>query len=43
MLYYIPNSFIYNSQKLETTQIFLNREMGTENEIHLHNAVLLRY
>ena len=31
MLYYVHSSFIYNSQKLERTQMSLNRGMGTEN------------
>ena len=30
MLHYIHSSLIYNSQKLEKTQIFLNRRMDTE-------------
>jgi hypothetical protein len=30
-----------NSQKLERTQIYLNRGMDTENVVHLHNGVLL--
>jgi hypothetical protein len=32
---------IYNSQKLERTQMSLNRGMDTENVVHLHNGVLL--
>jgi hypothetical protein len=32
---------IYNSQKLESTQMPLNRGMDTENVVHLHNGVLL--
>jgi hypothetical protein len=35
--------FVYNSQKLERTQMPLNRGMGTENMVHLHNGVLLSY
>jgi hypothetical protein len=31
------------SQKLERTQISLNRGMDKENVVHLHNGVLLRY
>jgi hypothetical protein len=38
-----PSSHIYNSQNLETTQMFLNRGMDTENMVHLHNGVLLSY
>jgi hypothetical protein len=37
------NSLIYNSQKLERTQMPLNRGMDTENVVHLHNGVLLSY
>jgi hypothetical protein len=36
-------SLIYNSQKLERTQMPLNRGMDTENVVHLHNGVLLSY
>jgi hypothetical protein len=32
---------IYNSQKLERTQMSLNRRMDTENVVHLHIGVLL--
>jgi hypothetical protein len=34
---------LYNSQKLKRTQMSLNRGMDTENMVHLHNGVLLRY
>jgi hypothetical protein len=34
---------IYNSQKLQRTQMPLNRGMDTENVVHLHNGVLLSY
>jgi hypothetical protein len=34
---------IYNSQKLERTQMPLNRGIDTENVVHLHNGVLLSY
>jgi hypothetical protein len=40
---YVHNSLIYNSQKLERTQMSLNRGMDRENVIHLHNGVLLSY
>ena len=43
MLHYVHSSVIYNSQKLERTQMSLNGEMDTENVIHLHNGVLLSY
>lgn len=39
-LQYVHSSLICNSQKLETTQIFLNQRMDTENMIHLHNGIL---
>jgi hypothetical protein len=31
------------TQKLERTQMSLNRRMDTENVVHLHNGVLLSY
>jgi hypothetical protein len=31
---------INNSQKPETTQMFLNQTMDKENVVHLHNGVL---
>jgi hypothetical protein len=37
----VHNSLIYNSQKLERTQISLNRGIDTENVVQLHNGVLL--
>ena len=40
---YVHSSLIYNSQKLERTQMSLNRGMDTENMVHLHNGVLLSY
>jgi hypothetical protein len=42
MLHYVL-SLIYNSQKLETLQMCLNREMDIENVVHLHNSILLSY
>jgi hypothetical protein len=36
MLHYVHSSLIYKSQKLERTQISLNRGMDTENVVHLH-------
>jgi hypothetical protein len=41
MIHYVPSSPIYNSQKLERTQMSLNRGMDTENVVHLYNGVLL--
>ena len=43
MLHYVHSSHIYNSQKLERTQMSLNRGMDTENVIYLHNGVLLSH
>jgi hypothetical protein len=43
MLHYVHSSLIYNRQKLERTQMSLNRGMDTENVVHLHNGVLLSY
>ena len=43
MLHYVHSSLIYNSQKLERTQMPLNKGMDTENVVHLHNGVLLSY
>jgi hypothetical protein len=43
MLHYIQNSLIYNSQKLERTQMSFNRRMDTENVVHVHNGILLSY
>ena len=42
-VHYVHSSLIYNSQKLERTQLSLNRGMDTENVVHLHNGVLLSY
>jgi hypothetical protein len=41
--HYVHSSLIYNSQKLEITQMPLNRGMDTKNVVHLHNGVLLSY
>jgi hypothetical protein len=43
MLHYVHSSLIYNSQKLERSQKFLNRGMDTEIVEHLHNIVLPSY
>ena len=37
------SGLIYNSQKLERTQMPLNRGMDPENVVHLHNGILLSY
>ena len=34
MLHYVHSSLIYKSQKLERTQMPLNRGMDTENVVH---------
>ena len=39
MPHYVHSSLIYNSQKLERTQISLNRGMDTENVVHLHSGI----
>jgi hypothetical protein len=43
MLHYFHSSLIYNSQKLERTQMPLNRGMDKENVVYLHNGLLLSY
>jgi len=43
VLHYVHSSLIYNSQKLERTQMSFNRGMDTENVVHLHNGILLSY
>jgi hypothetical protein len=43
MFHYVYSSLTYNNQKLERTQMSLNRGMDAENVIHLHNGVLLSY
>ena len=39
MLHYVHSSLIDNSQKLERTQMLLNRGMDTENVLHLLSAI----
>ena len=34
MLHYVHSSLIYNSQKLERTQMSLNKGMDSENVVH---------
>jgi hypothetical protein len=41
MHHYVPSSLMYNSQKLETTQMSFGRRMNTENVVHLPNGNLL--
>jgi hypothetical protein len=40
---FIEGGLIYYSQKLEITQMSLNRGMDTEKVIHLYNGVLYSY
>jgi hypothetical protein len=40
---YVSSDLVCESQKLETTQMSHNRRMDTENVVHLHDGVLLRY
>ena len=43
MFHYVHSSRIYNNQKLETTQMFLNSGMDTENVVPLYSGALLSY
>jgi hypothetical protein len=43
VFHYVYSSLVCDSQKLETTQMFHDRRMDTENVIHLHNGILLSY
>jgi hypothetical protein len=43
ILHCVHSNLIYNSQKLERTQMSLNRGMDTENVVHLHNGELHSY
>jgi len=43
MFHYVHSSLIYNSQKLERTQMPFNRGMDKENVVHLHSGILLSY
>jgi hypothetical protein len=43
MFHYVHSSLIYNNQKLERTQMSLNRGMDIENVVYLHNEILLSY
>jgi hypothetical protein len=36
MFHYVHSGLIYDSQKLETTQMSHDRRMDTENVVHLH-------
>ena len=39
MFLYVHSSLIYNSKKLERTQMSLNRGMDIENMVHLYSAI----
>jgi len=39
----VHHGLIYNSQKLETTQMSLKQRMDTEYVVHLHNGILFSY
>ena len=43
VFHYVYSTLIYNSQKLETSQIPLNERKNRENVVHLHNGMLLSY
>jgi hypothetical protein len=40
VFHHVHRSLIQSSQKLETTQMSLNRRMDIENVVHLHNKIL---
>ena len=42
MLHFVHSSLIYNSQKLERTQMFHNRRMDTENVVQWSTTQLLK-
>jgi hypothetical protein len=43
MLHYVNSTLVCDSQKLETTQMFQDRRMDTENMVHLHSGILISY
>jgi hypothetical protein len=43
VLHYVHSRLIWDSQKLETTQLFHDRRMDTEDVVHVHNGILLSY
>ena len=43
MIHSVHSSLIYNSHKLERSQMSLNRAMHTENVVHLHNGNILSF
>ena len=40
MFHYVHSSLIYNIQKVERTQMSLNRGMNTENVVHLYYSAI---
>ena len=40
---YVHSSLIHTSQNLETTKMSFNQRIDKEDEVHLHNGVLLSY
>ena len=36
------NSFIHNSQKMEVTQVSINRSMDAQNVVDTHNRIVFR-
>jgi hypothetical protein len=43
ILHCVHSNLIYNSQKLERTQMSLNSGIDTEIVVHFHSGLLLRY
>ena len=43
MLHNVHSNLIYNSQKLERTNMSLNRVISTENVVYLYNGLLVSY
>jgi len=43
VFHYVHSNLIYNTQKLETTQMSLNRNKDAEPVVRLHRVVLLSY
>ena len=43
VFHHVHNDLVCDSQKIETTQMYHNRRMDTENVVHLHNGILFIY
>ena len=43
MLHYVHSSLIYNSQKLETAQMFINERIDTNKMWYIYSEILLIY